>query len=160
VRDVLALLTPRARLVLSRFKEGAGALSLAEMAIVIEPGLSGIPLEPELQDLRKVRERWAHPVDAQLQPAARSRYGPRKPLEKRMDGLGNALPGLEEREDWRAAYILARAVITELDALGLLVPVRTRGDTPAKWTTTPSGDRVARLTSVKEWRREARKSRA
>lgn len=162
--DILAMLTPNARFILSRFKEGAGAMSLAEMAIVIDPKLSGVPWKPGTpawESGSTGNYRQDTPVPWRRKDR---RFGPRKPLdgplEKRTDGFGNAVPGLEEREDWQAAYVLTRAAITELDALGLLVPITTTGDTPAKWTTTARGERVMRLTRVSEWRREVGKSRA
>lgn len=151
-REKLAMLSLPARFVMSRFKEGAGALSLWEMAIVVDPSLPGIPLPP----MASIYEASKDGAEVYRPVRKDRRFGPRKaltsPMEKRLDRDGRVLPELEERQEWRAALVTTRAVITELGALNLLRPVTVVGGHPDKWTTTALGERVMRLTSVSEWR--------
>lgn len=176
-REVLAMLTPEARAVMSRMKGGETVLSLPELAMTIEPNLPGllVSARAEGEDAWEARSRRFDPArttenlvldDQQRanfhararQEAALSKQA-KEPLEQRLLPDGGLLPALGDHPSWGLSLQRARAVIVELETLGLLIAVEVRGASVSeKWTPTTEGRRVCGQLSVNEWRKPGRTS--
>lgn len=159
-RRVAKTLTPGARVVMSRLKERSVlALSLAEMAMVIEPGLPGLVLPMKDPDVRAARwdpSRTSEVLEhddtqrALLYAAIR---GTKEPIQQRLLPDGGLLPALEGNPAWGRAMERARAIVVELETLRLVARVEVRGTTVSeKWTLTEEGKKVCKELSIQEWR--------
>ncbi len=171
-REVVGTLTDPARLVMSRLKEDrkATALSLPELAMAIDPGLPGLlaSARAEGEDAWEARERRFDPsrttenliLDdrqrANIAWRVRAAEAEKNagPIEHRLLPDGGLLPALGDHPAWGVSLQRARAVIVELETLGLLTSVEVRGASVSeKWTLTDWGRTVVRVVSVHEWRK-------
>lgn len=137
------------------------------MAVCIEPNLPGLVLPKHhesrmaMWDKTRSGELREYHSSAMKRAASSGVTGYRLPVQSRFLPGGAVLPALEDEPEWVVALELARAVVVELETLGLLERLEVRGHTVSeKWTLTPFGKTCAKLLSVQDWRQAAGKKEA